>query len=324
MLELLRIKCPSCGIILDVRNSKHEAVKRIVCPHCQKQLAIDFQEEEKPVAPPKPLGTLFYGEMRIALHEGVNEIPLADCKYVEIRVVRLTDGNSKCMVHPTDEVHDVMVNGQKMQADDQVTLAKGDQLQIGNITLVYDKPGKMVATPKRHAIQESHASKERPFSWLYAALACAVLAIVVIVLWPSVKSNYGKSNQTQVTADTILQKSEPQDSPTIRINEREKPKKAVKKTEKGSETQTNYSRMNDYTLEQLAAKGVVEAQYELGNRLTHQSGSNNVIRGINYLHIAAKNGSSKARIVLDKAITSLRQRAEKGDSIAYHILMSIK
>jgi len=82
--------------------------------------------------------------------------------------------------------------------------------------------------------------------------------------------------------------------------------------------------MNDYTLEQLAAKGVVEAQYELGNRLTHQSGSNNVIRGINYLHIAAKNGSSKARIVLDKAITSLRQRAEKGDSIAYHILMSIK
>lgn len=41
-METLRIKCPSCGIVLEVRNSKNEKVKKITCPNCQKQLAITF------------------------------------------------------------------------------------------------------------------------------------------------------------------------------------------------------------------------------------------------------------------------------------------
>ena len=43
-METLRIKCPSCGIVLEVRNSKNEKVKKIACPNCHKQLAITFGE----------------------------------------------------------------------------------------------------------------------------------------------------------------------------------------------------------------------------------------------------------------------------------------
>ena len=103
MLEQLRIQCPSCGIILDVRNSKHEAIKRITCPNCHKQLAVDFQEEEKPEIPLKPLEALYYGEMRIDLHEGTNQISLPACDALEIKVVRLKDGNSKCLVRVLDD-----------------------------------------------------------------------------------------------------------------------------------------------------------------------------------------------------------------------------
>ena len=137
MLDQLRIKCPSCGIILDVRNSKHEALKQIVCPNCKKQLAVNFEEELEPTAPPQPIEPLYYGEMRIDLQEGINQIPLADCNHVEIKVVRLKDGGSKCMVRPLSESHPVKVNNQQLQADEQVVLTNGDQLQVGNTVMTF-------------------------------------------------------------------------------------------------------------------------------------------------------------------------------------------
>ena len=54
-METLRIKCPSCGIVLEVRNSKNEKVKKITCPNCQKQLAITFGDMAAPV------GSLYEG-----------------------------------------------------------------------------------------------------------------------------------------------------------------------------------------------------------------------------------------------------------------------
>ena len=71
-------------------------------------------------------------------------------------------------------------------------------------------------------------------------------------------------------------------------------------------------------------EGDVNAQYELGNRLVHKSGRNNVVRGIKYLRLAANRGSSKASSVLNKAVNALQQRAEAGDTVAYSILMSIQ
>lgn len=42
-MEAKRIKCPSCGAILDVKNSKSEAVKTIACPQCGATLKVKFK-----------------------------------------------------------------------------------------------------------------------------------------------------------------------------------------------------------------------------------------------------------------------------------------
>lgn len=60
-MDQLRIKCPSCGIILEVKNSKNEAVKRITCPNCKKQLAVNFADipAPKPAVTPQPIAPLY-------------------------------------------------------------------------------------------------------------------------------------------------------------------------------------------------------------------------------------------------------------------------
>lgn len=46
-----RVKCTNCGVILNVRNSKGEAVKIITCPECKSQLKVNFP----PTASKEPL-----------------------------------------------------------------------------------------------------------------------------------------------------------------------------------------------------------------------------------------------------------------------------
>ena len=44
-METKRIKCPVCGVVLDVRNSHGEDVKFITCPQCKSQLKVTFAEK---------------------------------------------------------------------------------------------------------------------------------------------------------------------------------------------------------------------------------------------------------------------------------------
>jgi len=50
-MQIKRIKCPKCGVVLDVTNSKNEAVKIITCPKCKVKLEVKFQRqpEQKPL-----------------------------------------------------------------------------------------------------------------------------------------------------------------------------------------------------------------------------------------------------------------------------------
>ena len=58
-MQTKRIKCPKCGVILDVKNSKNEEVKQFTCPQCQTVLQVKFPPQQEPVdahtyyAPPK-------------------------------------------------------------------------------------------------------------------------------------------------------------------------------------------------------------------------------------------------------------------------------
>ena len=58
-MQTKRIKCPKCGVVLDVKNSKNEEVKQIICPSCKTVLQVKFQPQQEPIeaktfyAPPK-------------------------------------------------------------------------------------------------------------------------------------------------------------------------------------------------------------------------------------------------------------------------------
>lgn len=58
-MQTKRIKCPKCGVVLDVKNSQNETVKQITCPSCKTILQVKFQLQQEPIeaktfyAPPK-------------------------------------------------------------------------------------------------------------------------------------------------------------------------------------------------------------------------------------------------------------------------------
>lgn len=58
-MQVKRIQCPRCGVVLDVKNSKNEPVKQIVCPSCKTALQVKFPQQQEPLeaktyyAPPK-------------------------------------------------------------------------------------------------------------------------------------------------------------------------------------------------------------------------------------------------------------------------------
>ena len=332
MLDQLRIQCPSCGIILDVKNSKHEAVKQIVCPNCKKQLAVNFEEELEPAASPQPIEPLYYGEMRIDLNEGINNIALPNCDKAEIKVVRLKDGNSKCLVRPLSDIP-VKVNRQQLQAEEQVALSKGDYLEIGKTVLRAGEPGSISPAPPTPEIEKTSEpqkpKKESNHIWFFTALAFVVLLGATVILWPSDNANDQLKDNKQLAilkdttkGRTINEEAKGKDDAKGKNKDKgnSKIEEVVEKTPKPS---GGLSSLSDFDLEKKALDGSVDAQYELGARLIKRGGINNSIRGIKYLKLAARNGSSKAKTALSKIINSLQQRANDGDSASYYMLKKI-
>lgn len=150
-MEELRIKCPSCGLILEVRNSKDEAVKRIICPKCKKHLAITFREEA-----PKPLlpGALHFGEAVYQLKEGRNiigrkhpsshadiQIATGDLtlsfEHAVVSVVRIGNDECKCILKMEAGSNSVSVNDELLLTDDELVLSDNDQIQLGDSILTY-------------------------------------------------------------------------------------------------------------------------------------------------------------------------------------------
>lgn len=149
-MDELRIKCPSCGIILDVRNSKNEAVKRITCPNCRKPLAVTFRTEGQ--GAPQQL-TLCYGDACYSLKEGLNVVgkkhpaskadvqiatgdPSLQLEHASVNVVRLANGDSKCVVRPMTKSGIVAVDDLTLLEGDAVVLPKGGKLTLGDTVLI--------------------------------------------------------------------------------------------------------------------------------------------------------------------------------------------
>ena len=318
-METLRIKCPSCGIVLEVRNSKNEKVKKITCPNCQKQLAITFGDIAVPV------GSLYEGSARYQLNEGANAIPGFPSGLVELRVVRLKDGMPKHILRALTGEQKVKVNGQNLMQDDEVVLQRGDNLSIEGKTFTFDKPQTnqkekaqepkvnhqpAPVIPKSKAQEEHKPSKP---SWLLGTAVALAIALTIVFFWP-----VNQPQQKEVLAkDSVI--SHPVDTPQQPKPSKQKSPKAVTTIEKTKDL----SSLDLYSLELMANKNDVAAQYELGQRLVHASGSKNVVMGINWLHKASLNGSSQARQLKNKAVRTLQNKADRGDSVANSILQLI-
>lgn len=49
MMQIKRIQCPKCGVVLEVKNSKNEEVKQITCPQCHCDLQVKFAPQQEPI-----------------------------------------------------------------------------------------------------------------------------------------------------------------------------------------------------------------------------------------------------------------------------------
>lgn len=334
-MKELFIKCPSCGTVLGVKNSKNEAVKKITCPQCHQRLAVSFEEELPPSpATPQPLGALYYGEMRIALQEGVNNTQFPGSEKVSLEVVRLADGSSKCMIQPLLSDSAVKVNGESLQKGDKVVLEKGDKLEIDHVVLFYNKPYSLpVDEPKQEKqptqIPSTPQNGKKGNGLLYAAIGMIAFALAASLLWSRLKDMPQAKNDT----DSSMVNNPPKEGdataggwPILKHGGDE----ATTPTEKASNTggennrtpETTEEETTKYDLERAASHGDTEALLKLGRQLVKDRESNRVILGMNYLHQAALKGSGEANRLWKEMEHALQQRAAN-DSAAIYILNKI-
>lgn len=302
-MEELRIKCPSCGIGLEVKNSKNEAVKRIVCPNCQKQLAVTFREEPKPA------------------------------QFVEIKMVQLADGTTKTIVRVLTDEHEIKVNGEILQKDDEVVLASGDNLQVDGKQWMPQQTSPQVSKPAPSPIPSPTPSPvpepaprptPKPTSksnnrWMIFGAVFAV-AILAFVLWHKM-SNKVELPLAPEAIQSVITDSMAKEKSTATAKKSDKPEQRQKeKAKEDAAPKTDLNHLSNYELERLAMSGNAEAQYLIGKRWVNLKDSVNVVKGIKYLKLAAQNGSSDARSALRSVYAALQQSAANGSSMAENIL----
>ena len=298
-MEKLHIKCPSCGIGLEVKNSKNEAVKRIVCPNCQKQLAVTFREEPKPA------------------------------QFVEIKMVQLSDGTTKTIVRVLTDEHEIKVNGEILQKDDEVVLASGDNLQVDGRQWMPQQTSPQVSKPAPSPIP-SPTSSPVPESaltptpksnnrWLIY-VAAVVVAILAFVLWHKM-SNKAELPLAPEAIQSVITDSmaKAEQMPTTKKSDKPEQKQKEKAKENAA-PKTDLNHLSNYELERMAMSGNAEAQYLIGKRWVNLKDSVNVVKGIKYLKLASQNGSSDARSALRSVYAALQQSAANGSSMAENIL----
>lgn len=161
-METKRIKCPKCGTVLDVANSKNEEVKHISCPNCGAALAVSFATSEteyhkvKHGSGGKP--ALEYKGKIYPLHAGDNiigrkansssatvQIDTAgdeagrtmSREHLRIRVTELSGGKYKSTVSVYKAKNTTTINGEALEADDAIVLCTGDRIKAGNVSLVF-------------------------------------------------------------------------------------------------------------------------------------------------------------------------------------------
>ena len=169
----VNIKCPGCGVILRVTNSKNEAEKRFSCPNCGKHIVIPFykikpedgetQLDGQPGAQSTQVASqnveqklcyLLCNGKKYELAIGCNSVGRramssnADVQidtddmffsreHMLINVRRLPDGGIKVDVSNHKNKNATRVNDFVLEQGDAIVLHDGDKILIGNTTLTF-------------------------------------------------------------------------------------------------------------------------------------------------------------------------------------------
>ena len=169
----VNIKCPGCGVILRVTNSKNEAEKRFNCPNCGKHIVIPFykikpedgetQLDGQPGTQATQIGGqsvdqhscyLLCNGKKYGLAIGCNSVGRramssnADVQididdrffsreHMLINVRRLPDGSIKVDISNYKNKNVTRVNDIELEQGDAIVLHDGDRIFVGTTTLVF-------------------------------------------------------------------------------------------------------------------------------------------------------------------------------------------
>lgn len=179
-MEIKRIQCPNCGVVLDVRNSKMEDEKLITCPQCKAVLKVKFRHEAPLEAKTVLGGGNNGGETQLGGLNGITQLFSASsnakscCLCVDERSYPLaiglntvgrkapssqaslqieTDDRYMSRRHAKIEVKEVAGIRQAIISNDQnknATYVDGQELQSGDAVILRD--GSEIIMGKTHVI----------------------------------------------------------------------------------------------------------------------------------------------------------------------------
>lgn len=161
-MEVKRIRCPKCGVVLDVRNSNGETKRTFRCPRCGVGLQVSFAQDtaEEPTTVygvkknQQCRPRLIYGGEEYLLSEGRNVIgrkALSSTATIQIEtsdhymsrqhaivmVTALADGGMKVVLSGYQNMNEITVDGQTLEPGDEVRLMDDSRITMGNTTVIY-------------------------------------------------------------------------------------------------------------------------------------------------------------------------------------------
>jgi len=167
-MEIKYIKCPKCGVTLQVKNSKNEDIKTIKCPSCQSTLKVIFRRnpngnpneslsdgsETRYGAATSQVSSFYLTTdgRRYALPPGYNTVGrrasdstakiMIDTddrtmsrSHAVINITRLSSGSYKAVIMNAKNKNNTYVNGVLLEGDDAIILSDGDEIVMGRTTL---------------------------------------------------------------------------------------------------------------------------------------------------------------------------------------------
>lgn len=176
MIQKTRVKCPSCGVLLDVRNSTGATEKEVSCPNCKSRIVVKFNNANPLNSSPSSeaneqnefhtsfisgltdgiMGKLLYNGQAYPLQMGINsvgrkassstsniQIETSDRSMSRlhsiINVTRMFDGTLRTTIKNANNKNATFVSGQILCDGDTIVLNDGDVIKMGNVNVSFVK-----------------------------------------------------------------------------------------------------------------------------------------------------------------------------------------